>query len=246
MKLKYLRPIVLILMLIFMGCGGSDGDDDAPNPTGGTDDEPEIPAPTASTLIFPEDNSECTTGVINPENETLSTITFEWNASQNTDSYFVTVTDLNSGTSTFANVATNSADITLSRGTPFSWFVNSRAQGTTTNTDSATFRFYNEGPGIENYAPFPAVAVNPTRGQNLSGITSVTLEWSTSDIDDDIDEYEIFFGTDPAALTSLGKVTETNLADISVTAGTTYYWEVITKDAVENTSTSETFEFRIN
>ncbi len=250
MKLKSIKHITLLFAVtVMIGCGGSGGDDSptpTPPPTGGTDDEPAVPAPTAATLVFPEDNSECTTGVISPETETVSTVTFEWNASQNTDSYFVTVTNLNTGNSTFANVATNSADITIQRGTPFSWFVTSRAQGTTDVADSATFRFYNEGPGIENYAPFPADAISPTRGQNLSGVSSVNLQWTASDIDDDIVEYEVFFGTDNTALASLGTTTETNIADVEVTTGMTYFWEVVTKDSVDNTSTSETFEFRVN
>lgn len=249
MKLNKILYITLFTTaLIFVGCGGSDGDDSPtpPPPSGETDDEPTIPDPSAATLVFPENDSECNTGTVDAENENLSTITFEWNASANTDRYTVTVTNLNTSTSGFFNFDTNSGDITLERGAPFSWFVTSRANGTTATADSGSFRFYNEGPGIENYAPFPAEAVSPTRGQNLSGVTSVNLVWTGSDIDDDIVEYEVFFGTDTAALVSIGTVTETSIADVEVTSGTTYFWEVVTKDAADNTSTSETFEFRIN
>lgn len=250
MRLKYSTYITLFMFaLVLVGCGGSGGDDDSPNPptTGGNDDEPMIPDPAAATLVFPEDNTECNTGIINPNNTALSTVTFEWNASQNTDSYTVTVTNLNTNNSSFTNSTTNEADITLERGTPYSWFVTSRATGTTSTAISDTFQFYNEGPGIENYAPFPAEVVQPTQGENFpSGTTTVNLEWSGADIDNDITEYEIFFGTDPEPTNSLGVQSGTVLADLSVTTSTTYYWRVLTRDNFGNTSQSQIFTFRVN
>ena len=247
-KLIYL--FILVSAITFVGCGGSGDNDDGPTtppPTGGgDDDEPTIPDPSAATLVFPEAESECTTGVISAENENLSTVTFEWNASANTDRYTVTVTNLNTGTAQFTNSDTNSADITISRGTPFSWFVTSRGNSTTATADSETFRFYNEGPGIENYAPFPAEAVSPGRGANLPTTGPVSLEWSGSDIDDDITDYEVFFGTDASALESLGTTAETIIEDIVVRQGTVYFWQVVTNDEAGNSSTSELFEFRVN
>lgn len=245
---KILYIMLFVSTLMVLGCGGSDGDDSptSPPPTGGNDDEPTIPDPSAATLVFPEDLTECNTGIVDPENESLSTVTFQWNASQNTDSYTVTVTNLNTGNSSFTNSTTDQADITIERGTPFSWFVTSRADGTTNTSESATFRFYNEGPGTENYAPFPAEAISPTRGQNLSGVSSINLIWDGADIDGDITEYEVFFGTDTSALVSLGTTTETSIADVAVTTSTTYFWQVITIDNADNSSTSEVFEFKIN
>ena len=249
MKLNKILYITLFATaLVFVGCGGSGGDDDnPPPPTGGTDDEPMIPDPGAATLVFPENDSECTTGVVDPADETLSTVTFEWNASTNTDRYTMTITNLNTGTSAFANTNTNSVDFAIDRGTPYSWFVTSRANGTTATTDSGTFRFYNEGPGIENYAPFPAEAVSPARGASLATTTALVLEWSSGDIDNDITAHEVFLGTDAAALASVGTTaTETSLADVAVTAATIYFWQVVTTDSAGNTSTSEVFEFRVN
>jgi len=239
---------LLMVALLTLGCSSSGGDDNPPPPpTGGNDDDPVIPDPSSATLVFPEDETECNTGVVDPNDETLSTVTFEWNASANTDSYSVTVTNLNTSSSTFANSSTNSADVKIERGAPYSWFVISRAQGTTVTAESVTFRFYNEGPGIENYAPFPAEAVQPARGENLSGVTSVTLAWTASDIDDDITGYEVFLDSNEEnPTTSIGTSENTTLADIPVTPGTTYYWKVTTTDGVGNSSTSEVFEFRVN
>lgn len=246
MKLKNIHIPFYFSVLLLLSCGGgSGGGDDAPPMTGGNDDEPQIPSPSAATLVFPENNAECNTGIVSANDETLSTVTFEWNASTNTDSYTVTVTNLNTNSSSFTNSNTNSADITISRGTPYSWFVTSRAQGTNDTANSLTFRFYNEGPGIENYAPFPAVAVAPARGASLDATTDVNLQWSTSDIDDDIVSYEVFFGTDVNNLATQGEVTESFL-EVTVASGTVYFWQVVTNDSTGNSSTSEMFEFRVN
>lgn len=251
MKLnKFLTILLVALATVVSSCSSSGGGDDdgptPPPPTGGTDDTPTIPDPSAATLVFPENDSECTTGIVDPANENQSTITFEWNASANTDRYTVTYTNLNTGTAGFSNTNTNSVDITLDRGVPYSWFVTSRANGTQSTADSDSFRFYNEGAGIENYAPFPAEAVAPARGASLATTTSLTLQWSGSDIDGDITGYEVFFGTDAAALTSIGTPTESSLTDVPVSAATIYFWQVVTTDGEGNTSTSELFEFRVN
>ncbi len=247
MKLNLSRYfVIVILAIVGMGCSSSGGDD-SPPPTGGNDDDPVIPDPSAATLIFPEDNTECTTGVVNPNNTALSTITFEWNASANTDSYTVTLTNLNTNSSFFTNASTNAVDIAVERGTPFSWFVTSRAQGTSVTANSATFRFYNEGPGIENYAPFPAEAVNPARGANISAAGTVTLEWSGTDIDGDLADFEVFFDADVSdPTTSIGTTVETSLSDVPITSGTTYFWRVVSTDSAGNSSTSEVFQFRVN
>ncbi len=247
MRLTNIFSIIMLSVFILGGCSSSGGDDDTPPGNGGDDDTPSIPDPSAATLVFPEDNTECNTGIVNPNDETLSTVTFEWNAANNADSYTVTVTNLNTNNAMFANSSSTEADITIERGTPYSWFVTSRAQGTSSTAESATFRFYNEGPGIENYAPFPAEAVQPGRGENFeSGTSSVDLEWSGADIDGDIEEYEVFFGTAPDPTDSLGVVSGTSLDDVAVMDGTIYYWQVITRDSFGNSSSSEIFSFRIN
>jgi len=250
MKLNIIRYISILTAVIFMvGCSSSSSDDDTPTPppTGGGDDDPVvIPAPSAATLIFPEDNTECNTGIVDVNDENLSAVTFEWNASQNTDRYTVTITNLNTNSATFVNSDTNEVTATIQRGVPYSWFITSRADGTRDTADSGTFRFYNEGPGVENYAPFPAEAIAPARGVNLPmSTTAVNLEWSASDVDNDITGYEVFFGTDADPSTSIGSGEETTLADVAVTSGTTYYWRVVTTDSAGNTSSSEVFSFKI-
>lgn len=238
MRLSTLNKIVLALLFGCYACGGGDDSGD-PSP----DPDP-IPVPGAAQLVFPEDDTECNTGTV--INDNLSDVTFEWNASQNTDSYEVNVINLNTNNSSRTNSTTVEAIIRIERGVPYEWFVVSKANGTNETTESERWRFYNEGPGVENYAPFPAEAINPERGANLNGVTNVTLEWSVSDIDDDIVSHEVFFGTDSGSLNSLGTTANTSIENVTVASGNVYYWQVVTIDEQENSSISDTFQFRIN
>lgn len=244
MKLIYISRFILstLIVLIISSCSSSSsGGDDTPTPP-----PPPMatPPPSATTLIFPEDDTECNTGEV--VNDTQSNVTFEWNLSENTDSYEVNLLNLNTNASTVSEVTTNQASIVIDRGTPYEWFVVSKASGTNDTATSLRFRFYNEGLGVENYAPFPAEAVNPARGANISATTtSINLEWVTSDIDDDIQGYEILLDTNANPTNSIGVTTAANLDNVAVSSGNTYYWRVITTDEAGNTSTSETFQFKI-
>ena len=241
MKLRFIQRILLLpVTLFFVACSSSSsgGDDDTP-PT-----PPMVASPSSAILIFPEDDTECNTGEI--INDSQSNVTFEWNASENTDSYVVNLTNLNTNSTTQVSVTTNEATISIERGVPYEWMVTSRASGTTESANSLAWRFYNEGPGVENYAPFPAEAISPSRGANFpSSQTSITLEWDTSDVDNDIAEFEVILDTNIDPTNSLGTTTDKILTDISVVSNTTYYWKVITKDDNENTSISEIFQFKI-
>lgn len=234
MKLKY--GFFVLVIIFIAACGGSDSNDPDPDP----DPDP-IAAPLAATLVFPDNNTECNEGVV--VNETQSTVTFDWNASQNTDSYEVNLRNLNTNTSSKTNSNTNSADITLERGVPYEWFVVSKANGTNETASSSIWKFYNQGPGVENYAPFPAEALNPGRGEAINNSGTVQLEWSGSDVDNDITEYDVLFGTDSDPSALLG-TTPDSFIDATIATGV-YYWRVISKDSQGNSSESEIFEFSV-
>ena len=232
MKFQKLAASSLLLLLI-LSCGGSD--DPAPGP----DPDP-VPDPSAATLTFPDNNSECNEGVV--QNATQSEVTFQWTASQNTDSYQLHIRNLNTNMEQVLDAATNELAVTLLRGTPYEWFVVSEANGTSATASSATWKFYNEGPGVENYAPFPADVVAPARGSTVTA-GDIDLEWTGSDVDDDIVDYEILFGTDAVPTASIGTTANTTMTT-AVVAGELYYWQVITSDSAGNTSTSDIFDFR--
>ncbi|WP_047416448.1 hypothetical protein [Cellulophaga sp. Hel_I_12] len=233
MKTLY-NTLLLLIFILITSCGGSGGDD--PN------EATPVPNPSVATLLFPEDKKECTEGIV--VNETQSTVNFQWTASENTDSYEVKLTNLNTNTSSTSTSNTNEKTISLQRGTPYEWFVISKASGTNETATSAKFRFYNQGAGVENYAPFPAEAINPKRGSTIETGTTVTLQWSGADVDNDIESYEVFFGTETEPTTSLGTLT-TNTVNATISSNLVYYWQVVTTDQKQNKSRSEVFQFKV-
>jgi hypothetical protein len=159
-KLKYITPVILLMLTISCGGSSENNDDDGPEPIAPT------PPPEAAILVFPENNTECNISEV--LSNTQSTVPFLWNPSQNTDTYQISIRNLNTNTIVISQVVTNpEADITLERGTPYEWSIESRANGTNETASSSSFRFFNEGPGIQNYAPFPAKAINPARGVSI-------------------------------------------------------------------------------
>lgn len=243
---NFLKPVIFSLGLFVCVCcgGGSDGGGVTPPPGGDDDDPVAILDPTAATLVFPDDDTECNEGEIISNTE--SRVTFQWTESDNTDSYILTLTNLSTGVSTNTNAGTNESSITLLRGTPYEWYVTSRSNTSTVTAKSETWRFYNEGEGIGNYAPFPAEAIYPERGATLpASTTSISLEWSASDIDNDIVEYEVFFGLESGTLESIGNITDSTIG-VNVESGNIYSWYIKTLDGNNNVSISETFQFMVS
>jgi len=237
--MKLIKTIIILLFIILIySCstgGGSDGPDN-PNP------EPKIP--TAASLEFPLNNSECTEGT--NATSTQSTITFDWSDTDNTDSYQLVLKNLETQSTSNYNSTISEIDITIARGTPFSWYVISKSNSSTQTAQSTTWKFYNAGEGTVSYAPFPAELVSPKMGSSFESTTSnVALEWSGSDVDNDITEYDIFFGTYNPPTTNLDTTTSSTM-DVTVESGNTYYWRVITKDSQNNSSNSEIFQFKVN
>jgi hypothetical protein len=225
----------LLSAAALLSCGGGDSTPEPPPPV-------VITPPSAAALIFPDNNAECNEGTVLNENQ--SAVTFRWTDAENADTYEVNLRNLSNNNTTKTNANNNSAEITLLRGTPYEWFVVSNANGTNVTATSPSWKFYNQGAGVENYAPFPAEAISPARGATVAATGTVTLEWTGSDVDDDIADFELFLGTDAAALTSIGTTAESTL-DATISAGTIYYWRVLSRDSQGNSSQSEIFEFRV-
>jgi len=221
---------LLLTLLILSSCGG--GEDE-----GG---EEEVKTPKATLLVFPLEDSECNEGTV--VSDTESRVTFEWNEAQDTDSYTLVLTNLSDNTTRNINTINTSKSETILRGVPYSWYIVSKANGTAVTANSSTWKFYNAGVGIENYAPFPAELVSPTMGGLASSTPS--LEWKGSDIDNDIASYDVYFGISNPPTVLLENTTSTRSNAGSLNPNTVYYWSVTTKDSHGNNSQSPVFEFR--
>jgi len=199
-------------------------------------------APDAAVLIAPIDNSECLTGT--PVSSTQSKITFEWNPSENATDYKLYVKNLVTNSSVQYNAGSAlTYDVTLEKGTPYSWYVSARKEsGAASSSD--TWQFYNAGDSVTNYAPFPAQVILPAMSSVISG-TQTTLEWEGSDVENNIRDYKIYFGTSANPTALLATVTQPQLPNVAVTPGQTYYWNVVTTDQTGNSSTSQVFQFKV-
>ncbi|WP_224488681.1 fibronectin type III domain-containing protein [Robertkochia flava] len=226
--------ICIPILLLVWACGG---DNDQPAP------------PSAPQLQFPENNSECFEGVVNSVNPNVSSIEFRWEPASNASSYQLNIKNLISGQMRSQTTSGASLAVELDRGTPYSWYVEASSSATPNETaQSATWKFYNAGEGIASYVPFPADLIYPPSGASLSlnGSSALDLRWEGADLDNDISDYEVFFGTDSPPATSIGSSgTAQQIRVENLSPGTTYYWKVITTDQQGNKADSEISEFRI-
>lgn len=234
---KSIQSYILAGLALFFLVACSSSDSPAPP-------EPpvEVTPPSAATLVFPEENSECTEGANLTSTE--STILFNWNDAENADSYQIFVKNLETQSTTNYTSNISEKSITILRGTSYSWYVVSKNTSSTT-ANSSIWKFYNAGEAVSSHAPFPADIISPVYDKTFDiSTTNVTLEWSGDDIDDDIKEYTVLFGTSTVPQTEQNTIT-TNTLSVRVESGNSYYWRIITKDKENNSSESPIFKFNI-
>lgn len=236
-----MRKLIILLTLItaFSSCKkGGKGDKDVPK-------EPEVLAPVKSTLLAPARDEACIEGTIISNTE--SKVNFTWSVSANTDIYEIVIKNLITNTIVNRTSNTNSSEVNLSRNTPYSWYVVSKSNKIATTTQSEVWKFYNAGPGATSYAPFPGEILSPLLGQTIDAVNGkITLRWKGSDVDNDILNYDIYFGTQQNPPLLKANIVAELDNDISVNAQTTYYWRIVTRDVKGNTSDSGIFQFKVS
>jgi len=232
------RVIFVLSALLLAACGGGSGG-------GGNKNNP-TPPPTAATLSAPAQNEVCTTGTL--LSPTQSLVTFSWQAGTNTNSYNLIVKNLLTKDSSSTITGTPTTALTLLRGVPYSWYVISSSSQTTTTAKSAIWKFYNSGPGAISYPPYPATITAPLYAQNVTANAGkVNLTWTGSIVSPStITGYDVYFGTSTSPPKVASNITDMFLNNVSVTSGTTYYWNVITKNQNGDTSDSGLYQFTVN
>lgn len=226
------RFVVNILAIgMLMSCGG--GDDGPP------------PVPGEALLVFPEQNSECTTGV--DVSSTSSQVTFEWQPAENANRYTLTVINLFTNVPQTTTTMETNAALTIEKGAPFSWSVNSSNTASNQTTISESWLFYNAGSQT-SYPPFPAQIIAPKSGATIQKNmdNEVMLQWLGGDVEDDIATFEVYFSDqNPPETLLLATGSETQEALATVVSGTVYYWKVVTIDLAGNQSDSGVYDFRV-
>ncbi len=210
-----------------------------------------VKPPGAATPLTPANNQPCIlgTGVTSKQ----STVTFTWSAATATDTYELHIKNLLSNNIAVVSTANLTFDATLALSTPYSWYIVSKSKKSTETAQSDTWKFYNSGPGTAFYPPYPADAVYPLVGQTLSfpvgsGGGNVTIKWEATAGSSPITSYTLYYNNLSYNLTSPFAqkfTTTTNSVTVSASAGTDWYWEVVTTDAAGNTSTSQIFSFYV-
>lgn len=227
--MRYRILIIIIYVLVATGCKKS---------------EKNFPKPEIATLVFPINNSVCEEGTIISTTE--NKINFTWNSSKNTESYEFSIKNLITGMSIVKIVNVPNIEINLSRNTPYSWFVSSKSTKNTFIAKSESWKFYNSGPGLISYSPFPAEIISPKKNEVVQPISgNINLEWKGSDVDGDILNYDVYFGTSNSPLILSSKLTTNSLNNVAVKENTTYYWKVMTRDTKGNVSDSGLYQFSV-
>jgi hypothetical protein len=226
--------LIFLLAVFFVGCKKHGGDGNI-SPS---------PPPEKAILSLPAANAACTTGA-NPTS-TQSSVTFTWNASANTDSYELDIKNLLDNSIIRLTTSQTQEITSLALNTPYAWFILSKSKHNSTTAQSDTWKFYNSGPGIVSFAPFPAEITSPLFGQQLTAASgTMDLIWKGSSVNNDIKSYDVYFGvnSDPALYKS--DVSDMFLNGLPVTTGNTYYWKIVTWDQKNNNSDSGVFQFSV-
>ena len=129
--------------------------------------------PEAANLSKPANNTQCLE---------IDNVTFEWNKSENTESYTITIINLDSKEVTNKNSNTNSIEVSLEKGKPYSWQITSKNKSTSKTAKSEIWKFYLSGAANTNHAPFPAEIIAPKNDAVVSA-GSIELSWKVSDVD---------------------------------------------------------------
>ena len=249
MKLGY--HFLYILSFVFIvSCSAEDDDSGtttppvtqqpAPAPT------PQVPSPGKSSLSAPENNEVCYEG--EEVDDSNSEVTFSWDASSDTDSYDLVITNQETSQSqTESGITSTSKAVTLATDVSYSWKVVSKANDTSDTTESDTWQFYLAGDGQENYAPFPATILSPTSGAALDANNgSITLSWEGNDPDEgDSLTYTIYLDEVDGLQDPIEEDSSETELEVSVESGTTYYWRVKTSDG-KSSSFTLVYSFIVN
>jgi len=226
----------IIFVVIVSGCGSHKSGD--PKPL----QQP----PAAALLAFPEQNAVCISGTV--ISATQSTVQLKWNSSANTDGYDVNIKNLLTNAVETHSTTLTQLNVDLLQNTPYSWQVISKSNAISSTATSDSWKFYNSGQGVVSYAPFPADGLSPALGQFVTVPASgqISLSWHGSDADNDIVNYDIYFGTDPNPPVIKQGSSATSLDGVTAAAKTKYYWKVVTFDSHGNSSTSDIVQFSTN
>ena len=236
---------LLFVFTVVISCSKGGGGDEAPP-------APVTPVvilnPGKPSLVYPDNGAPCEDGT--SIDDTQSEINFQWTAAENAESYLLSVTNLSTNSEQTFNSAVANISVALLKADPYRWTVTAQGKPGSTSAVSDAWKFYLAGDAQVNYAPFPPELLAPTPGSTVfaSSDYKLELQWSTSDVDNDLASYDLYFDiTDGSTLLqSVSHSSETTSVIVDVAENTVYYWKVVATDANGNVSDSGVYSFRVN
>ncbi|MFA9192354.1 hypothetical protein AAGV28_13325 [Flavobacterium sp. FZUC8N2.13] len=198
-------------------------------------------------LASPLDNSTCEGTSIS---STKCEVTLTWEPTTDTDSYTLTVTNLETNKVVLIknSIDTTSYKLTLDKNVPFSWTVSSFDSSSRKINTSLVWKFYaSAGESVTNYAPFPAELIAPIQDKIVTAVDGkITLKWMGSDTDSNELKYTVYLDKVDGKQIPVANLTNIveRQASIAVTSGV-YYWRVKTFDG-NSSSFSQVVSFTVN
>ena len=204
--------------------------------------------PGSFNLEYPENEQACLDGSV--LNDLQSKVNLRWTSSKNSSKYQISIKNLNDNSNLIFESNSNSQEVILKHGEPYSWKVTAEVPESSSSLTSKEWRFYLAGLGEVNYAPFPPelISPRPSAKVNLNSNDQVLLNWSCSDPDGDIKGYKVYLdSTDGSNLiASFDETKNQVLIAVGATAETNYFWKVIAYDNQGNTASSGVYSFSTN
>ena len=223
-----MKKVMLLLLICGIGCRKA----------------PE-PLPGKASILFPKNNEICADAFI--VSALKSKVLFKWLASTNTDAYVLSIKNLESGQITTFDTDKTQFEVELTRNMAYSWFILSKNTKISKELSSDISKFYNPGPGQTSFSPFPAEIIAPRYGEVIPlSVATVTLRWSATDPDGDIDSYDVYLGNTNSPVLYKSAVKVPILADLILDRNKTYFWKINTRDSKGNRSNSDVYTFKLD
>jgi hypothetical protein len=223
-----MRKLFIFLLILCIGCRK----------------DPE-PLPGKAVLLLPSNNEICANGIIVSTSRTK--ILFKWDAAKNSNSYVLSIKNLDNGQISTHSTDKTQLEIELDRNLAYSWFITSKNTQINKEISSDLWKFYNPAPAQTSFSPFPAELTAPRYGEVIPLSTAmVTLRWSAIDPDGDIDSYDVYLGNTNVPVLFRSGLKTAVLADLLLDRNKTYYWKIITRDTKGNRSNSDVYLFKLD
>ena len=194
-------------------------------------------------LISPINQDNCSSSTIIDESK--SQVDFSWSQSLNTDQYEIVVENQSNNLQLKKISLENNTSLILDRGINYSWWVISRSNKSSITAKSLIWQFYLEGPSIIEHIPFSAVLLSPQNEEeiNLNNQNEYIFKWSGSDLDDDIDFYDLYIGNSIDEMEIIENKIKSQEIKLELQRQKTYYWKILSVDSKGNNSSSQIYNF---